>query len=84
MASASPLASFNSPPGECGIETLEIDPQHMAGLALKRELSRVSRLHLHLSLADGQVELGLLYDLPYAKTVSTKPLSADDWDVVVG
>ncbi|KAG0694266.1 P-loop containing nucleoside triphosphate hydrolase protein [Suillus ampliporus] len=67
MASASSLASFNSTPGERGIETLEIDPQYAAGLGFKQ----------------GDVlELGLLYDLPYAKTVSTEPLSADDWDIV--
>ncbi|KAG1809269.1 P-loop containing nucleoside triphosphate hydrolase protein [Suillus variegatus] len=67
MASASSLASFNSTAGERGIETLEIDPQYAAGLGFK----------------EGDVlELGLLYDLPYAKTVSTEPLSADDWDVV--
>ncbi|KAG2078617.1 AAA-domain-containing protein [Suillus decipiens] len=67
MASASSLASFNSTAGERGIETLEIDPQYATGLGLKEE---------------EVVELGLLYDLPYAKTVSTEPLSADDWDVV--
>lgn len=67
MASASSLASFNSTAGERGIETLEIDPQYAAGLGFKE---------------GDVVELGLLYDLPYAKTVSTEPLSADDWDVV--
>ena len=35
MASASSLASFNSLPGERGIETLEIDPQYAAGLGFK-------------------------------------------------
>jgi len=35
MASASSLASFNSPAGECRIETLEIDPQYVAGLGFK-------------------------------------------------
>lgn len=35
MASASSLASFNSPAGERGIETLEIDPQYAAGLGFK-------------------------------------------------
>ncbi|KAG1750462.1 P-loop containing nucleoside triphosphate hydrolase protein [Suillus paluster] len=67
MASASSLASFNSTAGARGIETLEIDPQYAAGLGFKE---------------GDLVELGLLYDLPYAKTVSTEPLSADDWDVV--
>ncbi|KAG2125764.1 P-loop containing nucleoside triphosphate hydrolase protein [Suillus clintonianus] len=67
MASASSLASFNSTAGERGIETLEIDPQYASGLGFKE---------------GDVVELGLLYDLPYAKTVSTEPLSADDWDVV--
>ncbi|KIK41964.1 hypothetical protein CY34DRAFT_84427 [Suillus luteus UH-Slu-Lm8-n1] len=67
MASASSLVSFNSTAGERGIETLEIDPQYAAGLGFKE---------------GDVVELSLLYDLPYAKTVSTEPLSADDWDVV--
>ncbi|KAG1873799.1 P-loop containing nucleoside triphosphate hydrolase protein [Suillus subluteus] len=67
MASASSLASFNSTAGERGIETLEIDPQYAAGLGFKE---------------GDVVELGLLYDLPYAKTVGTEPLSADDWDIV--
>ncbi|KAG1893975.1 P-loop containing nucleoside triphosphate hydrolase protein [Suillus fuscotomentosus] len=67
MASASSLALFNSTAAERGIETLEIDPQYAAGLGFKE---------------GDVVELGLLYDLPYAKTVSTEPLSADDWDVV--
>lgn len=67
MASASSLVSFNSTAGERGIETLEIDPQYAAGLGFKE---------------GDVVELGLLYDLPYAKTVSTEPLSADDWDIV--
>ncbi|KAG2343853.1 AAA-domain-containing protein [Suillus weaverae] len=67
MASASSLASFNSTASERGIETLEIDPQYAASLGFKE---------------GDVVELGLLYDLPYAKTVSTEPLGADDWDVV--
>jgi hypothetical protein len=30
-----------------------------------------------------KVEVGLLYDLPKAKSVATEPLSPDDWEILV-
>ena len=30
-----------------------------------------------------QVEVGLLYDLPVAKSVATEPLTPDDWEILV-
>jgi peroxin-1 len=31
-----------------------------------------------------KVEIGLLHDLGYAKSVGTEPLTADDWEILVG
>jgi len=30
-----------------------------------------------------KVEIGLLYDLPWAKSVTTEPLTSDDWEIIV-
>jgi hypothetical protein len=30
-----------------------------------------------------KVEVGLLYDLPTAKSVATEPLTPDDWEILV-
>ncbi len=30
-----------------------------------------------------KVEIGLLYDLPTAKSVATEPLTPDDWEILV-
>jgi peroxin-1 len=30
-----------------------------------------------------KVEVGLLYDLPVAKSVATEPLTPDDWEILV-
>lgn len=30
-----------------------------------------------------KVEIGLLHDLPQAKMVTTEPISADDWEIIV-
>lgn len=30
-----------------------------------------------------KVEVGLLYDLPIAKSVATEPLTPDDWEILV-
>ena len=30
-----------------------------------------------------KVEVGLLYDLPMAKSVATEPLTPDDWEILV-
>ncbi|KAF9528481.1 P-loop containing nucleoside triphosphate hydrolase protein [Crepidotus variabilis] len=68
MASASSLAHFNAGHSEeGGFETIEIDPQYAQGLGL----------------AQGDiVEIGLLHDLPQAKSVGTEPLTSDDWEII--
>ncbi|KAL7278137.1 hypothetical protein ACG7TL_008108 [Trametes sanguinea] len=68
MASASSLAHFNfGDAGDRGLETVEIDPQYAEGLGL--------------ALGD-VVEIGLLHDLGYAKSVATEPVSTDDWEIL--
>ncbi|RDB24902.1 Peroxisome biosynthesis protein PAS1 [Hypsizygus marmoreus] len=68
MASASSLAHFNSSDsGERGLETIEIDPQYAQGLGFKQ---------------GDIVEIGLLHDLPFAKSVATEPLTSDDWEII--
>ncbi|KAJ3749282.1 P-loop containing nucleoside triphosphate hydrolase protein [Lentinula detonsa] len=69
MASASSLAQFNvSEPTEKGLETVEIDPQYSQSLGL----------------AQGDiVEIGLLHDMAFAKSVATEPLTSDDWEIIV-
>jgi peroxin-1 len=38
----------------------------------------------HLFFAHStKVEVGLLYDLPTAKSVATEPLTPDDWEILV-
>lgn len=41
-------------------------------------LLKVSHTHKN------KLEIGLLYDLPIAKTVSAEPISPDDWEILVG
>ncbi|KZT66890.1 AAA-domain-containing protein [Daedalea quercina L-15889] len=68
MASASSLAHFNSAgSSEKGLETIEMDPQFAQGLGLA---------------SDDIVEIGLLHDLAFAKTVGTEPVTADDWEII--
>ncbi|KAJ3813169.1 P-loop containing nucleoside triphosphate hydrolase protein [Lentinula aff. lateritia] len=68
MASASSLAQFNvSEPTEKGLETIEIDPQYSQSLGF----------------AQGDiVEIGLLHDMAFAKSVATEPLTSDDWEII--
>ena len=72
MASASSLAQWHAQKGRrdgpTSLETLEIDPQFATALGL----------------AEGTVvEIGVLHDLPVAKSISTEPLSVDDWEILV-
>lgn len=70
MASASSLAQWQSQAGRRDgvLETLEIDPQYAAALGF----------------AEGATaEIGLLHDLPVAKSVGTEPLTSDDWEILV-
>ncbi|KAI5828762.1 AAA-domain-containing protein [Schizophyllum commune Tattone D] len=67
MASASSLAHFNAGSSSSSFETIEIDPQFAQDLGL----------------AQGSlVEIGLLHDLPFAKSVGTEPVSSDDWEII--
>ncbi|KDQ13914.1 hypothetical protein BOTBODRAFT_175049 [Botryobasidium botryosum FD-172 SS1] len=68
MTAASSLAQFTAGQKDGGtLETVEIDPQYASALGF----------------AQGEiVEIGLLHDLPVAKSVATEPLSADDWEIL--
>ncbi|KNZ73942.1 Peroxisome biosynthesis protein PAS1 [Termitomyces sp. J132] len=68
MASASSLTHFTSTQNpEKALETVEIDPQYAQGLGLSQ---------------GDLVEIGLLHDLPLAKSVATEPLTSDDWEII--
>ncbi|KAF8273433.1 AAA-domain-containing protein [Lactarius quietus] len=67
MVSASSLAHFNSNSPDSPLETVEIDPQYAEGLGFHK---------------GDVVEIGLLYDLPTAKSVATEPLTPDDWEIL--
>lgn len=87
MASASSLAHFSSASSaEKGIETLEIDPQFAQGLGFSPDdvvriiaAPSMPRLTLHPL----KVEIGILHDLGYAKSIGAEPLTADDWEILV-
>ncbi|KAK0454604.1 P-loop containing nucleoside triphosphate hydrolase protein [Armillaria borealis] len=66
MASASSLANINSVDRD-SLGTIEIDPQYAQALGF---------------LQGDLVEIGLLHDLPYAKSVGTEPVTADDWEII--
>ena len=40
-------------------------------------------LYVFLVVYPFKVEIGLLYDLPTAKSVATEPLTPDDWEILV-
>ncbi|KAH9485161.1 Peroxisome biosynthesis protein PAS1 [Psilocybe cubensis] len=68
MASASSLAHFNAAQsGDGSFETIEIDPQYAQDVGL---------------VQGDLVEIGLLHDLPHAKSVATEPLTSDDWEII--
>ncbi|KAL1736307.1 P-loop containing nucleoside triphosphate hydrolase protein [Schizophyllum commune] len=67
MASASSLAHFNGGSSSSSFETIEIDPQFAQDLGL---------------VQGSLVEIGLLHDLPFAKSVGTDPVSSDDWEII--
>ncbi|KAL1710677.1 P-loop containing nucleoside triphosphate hydrolase protein [Schizophyllum commune] len=67
MASASSLAHFNAGSSSSSFETIEIDPQFAQDLGLRQ---------------GSLVEIGLLHDLPFAKSVGTEPVSSDDWEII--
>ncbi|KLO10316.1 AAA-domain-containing protein [Schizopora paradoxa] len=67
MAASSSLARFQGGSNENALETLEIDPQFAGSLGL------------HLG---DVVDIGLVHDLPIATSVTTEPVTADDWEIV--
>ena len=70
LASSSSLAQFNQAQTkrDGSLETVEIDPQFATALGF----------------TDGDVvEIGLLHDLPVAKSISTEPFTPDDWEILV-
>ncbi|KAF8331356.1 P-loop containing nucleoside triphosphate hydrolase protein [Cantharellus anzutake] len=69
LVSSSSLAQFSQAKSrqDGSLESVEIDPQFAAALGF----------------AEGDVaEIGLLYDLPVAKSISAEPLTADDWEIL--
>lgn len=86
MASASSLAQFNaSKSGDSGLETLEMDPQYAQGLGLSQDdvVCAFTLLFVSMWQILLKVEIGLLHDLPLAKSVATEPLTSDDWEIIV-
>jgi hypothetical protein len=67
MASASSLKQLNLS-SDLGMETIEIDPQYAQGLGFSE---------------GDTVEIGLLHDLPLAKSVAAEPFAPDDWEIIV-
>ena len=66
------------------METIEIDPQLAQGLGFAEgDIVCVYTITSMLFVTVLQVEIGLLHDLPYATSVSTEPLTADDWEILV-
>ncbi|KAG9019479.1 Peroxisome biosynthesis protein pex1 [Tulasnella sp. 427] len=58
---------WNSTTRDPQLETIEIDPQYAQSLGF----------------SEGEtVDIGLLHDLPVASSVSTEPLSPDDWEIL--
>ena len=84
MVSASSLAHFNSSSSDHSLETVEIDPQYAESLGFKKG-DVVSTYHFLIPFVSYtlKVEVGLLYDLPIAKSVATEPLTPDDWEILV-
>jgi len=70
---------------EDSLESIEIDPQLCTSLGFTEgevvghalELEAVAVLNLR------QLELGLVHNLPVASSVSTEPVSSDDWEILV-
>ncbi|TFY82022.1 hypothetical protein EWM64_g1986 [Hericium alpestre] len=68
MVSASSIAHFNSAASaDASLETVEIDPQYAQALGFAK---------------GDVVEIGLLHDLPFAKSVTTEPATPDDWEIL--
>ena len=88
MASASSLAHFNAGAAtDRGMETVEMDPQYAEGLGFALDdvvSAQVPTMNAPLNLRlCVQVEIGLFHDLGYAQSVSTEPVTSDDWEILV-
>lgn len=87
MASASSLTHFSpANAGDKRLETIEIDPQYASCLGFSQDDTVCTYKYvISFTLPDPlfQVEIGLLYDLSRASTVSTEPVTPDDWEILV-
>ena len=84
MVSASSLAHFNSSSSDHSLETVEIDPQYAESLGFnKGDVVSTCFFLIPFVSYTLKVEVGLLYDLPIAKSVATEPLTPDDWEILV-
>jgi len=84
MPSSSSLVNFKS---ESSFETIEIDPQYASSLGLAQGdivSQSIISFFVHLSAETLlKVDIGLLHDLPFADSVTTEPLTSDDWEIIV-
>ncbi|KAK2467867.1 hypothetical protein APHAL10511_000162 [Amanita phalloides] len=67
MGATSSLVHSNKLQADGISDTVEIDPQYAQGLGFTQ---------------NDIVEVGLLYDLPLAKSVGAEPLTSDDWEII--
>jgi peroxin-1 len=67
------------------LESIEIDPQLCTSLGFTEGevVSYALGLEAVAVLNPRQLELGLVHNLPVASSVSTEPISSDDWEILV-
>jgi peroxin-1 len=67
------------------LESIEIDPQLCTSLGFTEGevVGHVLGLEAVAVLNLWQLELGLVHNLPVASSVSTEPISSDDWEILV-
>lgn len=70
---------------EDSLELIEIDPQLCTslGFAEGEVVGHALGLKAVAVLNPRQLELGLVHNLPVASSVSTEPISSDDWEILV-
>lgn len=86
MASSSSLAQWqNGVRAGDALETVEIDPQFASSLGFAEGSTVRHVLFDSANPTDvrAKLEIGLLHDLDVAKSVSTEPVSSDDWEILV-
>ncbi len=68
-------------------DTLEIDPQYAQGLGFSQnDIVRLIKCYprgFEINAISLKVEIGLLYDLSFAKSITAEPLTSDDWEIIV-